>query len=360
MLKKILPWPLCLVLALSLMACGPQERASKPEDSLTLAATTYPVYLFTCEVTKGAEDIDVTLMINQSVSCLHDYTLSVQDMKVLEGADVVILNGAGLEDSMADALDAAHTQQIDCSKGIELLASNHDHDHDHSHGEEAEEAHAEEDHDHIEETHTDLEGEADSHIWMDPMRACQMIENLAHGLGELDPANAALYAANAQAAMEKVTAAYTGLQHQLDDLACKDLITFHDGFTYFAEAFGLTILRSIEEEAGSEASAKDVIEILEEMEIHRVPAIFTETNGSTATALVIQRENGTPIFSLDMLMSGGTESVGIETYIAGIRVKLADPDLFHCEEAILIVSAGGTNPEDSLAAMDLLIDGGLN
>lgn len=49
-----------------------------------------------------------------------------------------------------------------------------------------------------------------------------------------------------------------------------------------------------------------------------------------------------------------------ETYIAGIRVKLADPDLFHCEEAILIVSAGGTNPEDSLAAMDLLIDGGLN
>lgn len=326
MLKKILPLLLCL--ALTLAACGPQDSANKTEDSLTLAATTYPVYLFACEVTKGAVDTNVTLIINQSVSCLHDYTLSVQDMKVLEGADVVLLNGAGLENSMADALEASHTQQIDCSKGIELLASSHDHDHDHSHGKEAEEVHAGEDHDHIEETHaamethTDLEGEADPHIWMDPMRACQMIENLAHGLGELDPTNAALYEANAQAAMEKVTAAYTGLQHQLDDLDCKDLITFHDGFTYFAQAFGLTILRSIEEEAGSEASAKDVMEILEEMEIHHVPAIFTETNGSTATAQVIQRENGTPIFSLDMLMSGQTEGVGIDTYIAGITANV--------------------------------------
>ena len=338
MLKKFLPFLLCLALALSLTACSPRERAGKTEDSLTLAATTYPVYLFTREVTKGAENIHVTLMINQSVSCLHNYTLSVRDMKILDGADVVILNGAGLEDSMADALEAAQTRQIDCSAGIELLAASHDHDHDHgetadhdhedSHDDLEEAAvhqsdHPEEDHGHTEDEHSgEPEVESDPHIWMDPMRACQMLENLAHGLGELDPAHADLYETNAHAAGEKVAAAYRELQPLLADLSCRDLITFHDGFTYFAEAFDLTILRSIEEEAGSESSARDVIEILEEMEIHHIPAIFTETNGSTATAQVIHRENGVPLFSLDMLMSGETESVGIDTYLAGITANV--------------------------------------
>ena len=58
------------------------------------------------------------------------------------------------------------------------------------------------------------------------------------------------------------------------------------------------------------------------MELHHIPAIFTETNGSTATAQVIHRENGVPLFSLDMLMSGETESVGIDTYLAGITANV--------------------------------------
>lgn len=316
MLKKFLPFLLCLALALSLTACGPRESAHRPEDGLTLAAVTYPVYLFAREITQGAENVEVTLIINQSVSCIHDYTLSVRDMKILDGADVVLLNGAGLEESMADALEAAHTQQIDCSAGIELLASSHDHDHDHDH---EDEDHSQEDPDH---DHEEEEGEPDPHIWLDPLRACQMLENLARGLGEVDPSHAALYQANAQTAVEKVAAAYRDLKPQLADLACRDLITFHDGFTYFADAFDLTILRSIEEEAGSEASARDVIEIVEELELHHIPAIFTEVNGSTATAQVIHRETGVPVYSLNLLMSGETGAVGIDTYLAGITANV--------------------------------------
>lgn len=332
MLKRSLSLLAALALGLGLGGCAPQAHSQREsDDTLTLAAVTYPVYLFAQELTRGAEGVEVTLIINQSVSCVHDYTLSVQDMKVLDGADVVLLNGAGLEDSMASALEAAHTPQIDCSAGIELLASSHDHDHDHGH-EDADEDnhdHAQEDHDHESEAdhdHTDAdghdhEGEADPHIWMDPLRACQMMENLAQGLADLDPANAALYEANAQAAVEAVTAAYEALLPLVEDLACRDLITFHDGFPYFAEAFDLTILRSIEEEAGSEASAKDVIEIVEELEFHHIPAIFTEVNGATATAQLIQRETGVAVYPLTMLMSGETDNVGIDTYIDGITAN---------------------------------------
>ena len=301
MLKKLLP--LVLALVLTLTACGPAPQEANQDTDFNLVTTTYPVYLMAREVTRDVEGITVTCMINQGIGCLHDYTLSIHDMKILDSADLLALNGAGLEDSMADAIAAAGCPQIDCSQGIDLLEACHEHDHAHGE-EEAEEA--EDGHHH----------EHDNHIWMDPIRAGQMVHNLAEGLAQADPANAQTYRANAQAAQVLLTQAREEIADALADLSCRDLITFHDGFAYFAESFNLTILRSIEEESGSEASAHEVVEILEEIEHHALPAIFTEVNGGTATAEMIQRECGIPIYALDMMMSGPTEGeVGIQTYL---------------------------------------------
>ncbi|MBQ9852940.1 MAG: zinc ABC transporter substrate-binding protein [Ruminiclostridium sp.] len=325
MLKKLLP--LVLALVLTLTACGPASQEVSEDETFTLVTTTYPVYLLAKEVTRDVEGITVTCMINQGIGCLHDYTLSIHDMKILDRADLLALSGAGLEESMADAIAAAGCPQIDCSAGIALLESTHEHDHDH--GEEAEEA---DDHDHEDEAEpeedahhhedaaeTDYDAhdhEHDNHIWMDPLRAGQMIQNLAEGLAQADPANARTYLANAAAAAELLAQAHGEISASLAELPCRDLITFHDGFAYFADTFGLTILRSMEEEAGSEASAHDVVEILEEIQIHALPAIFTEVNGGTATAEMIQRECGIPIYPLDMMMSGPTVDVnGIHTYL---------------------------------------------
>lgn len=324
MLKKLLPLALALVLILT--ACGPVPQESNQNTDFQLVTTTYPVYLLAREVTRDVEGVTVTCMINQGVGCLHDYTLSIHDMKILDSADLLALSGAGLEESMADAIAAAGCPQIDCSVGVALLESSHEHDHDH--GEEAKEAddhHHEEagpeedDHHHEGEVEIDYashDHEHDNHIWMDPIRAGQMILNLAEGLAQADPANAETYRANAQNALALLAQAQEEITGSLADLSCRELITFHDGFAYFADTFGLTILRSIEEEAGSEASAHDVVEILEEIEHHQLPAIFTEVNGGTATAEMIQRECGIPIYSLDMMMSGPTEGeVGIQTYL---------------------------------------------
>lgn len=53
---------------------------------------------------EGVEGVSVLRLETGAVSCLHDYTLTVGDMKKLEGADVVALNGAGMEEFMEDAL----------------------------------------------------------------------------------------------------------------------------------------------------------------------------------------------------------------------------------------------------------------
>ena len=76
MARKCLP--LLLALCLLLAACGPRQEAPQDDGTLDLVATTYPVYLFAAEVTRGAENVTLTLMIDQPISCLHDYTLTVR------------------------------------------------------------------------------------------------------------------------------------------------------------------------------------------------------------------------------------------------------------------------------------------
>lgn len=60
----------------------------------------------------------------------------------------------------------------------------------------------------------------------------QMLDNLAAGLRRFDPDHARLYETNCRLAQEQLKTAYPQMQAALQNLACRDLITFHDGFTY--------------------------------------------------------------------------------------------------------------------------------
>lgn len=292
---------------LLLSGCAGGEASGGEEaGTLHVLATTYPVYLFAGAVTEGVDGVEVSLLVNQPTSCLHDYTLTVTDMKAVAGADVVVLNGVGLEEFMADALAQSDAAVVDCSEGIGLLSAGGHGDHDH--------------HGHGEHGH---EEEYDPHIWMDPDRAAQMVENICSGLSDLDGAHAQAYQSNALSACASLAALKTELREltapgdPAGSLSCREFITFHDGFQYFAEAFGLDLVKSVEEEEGATASAAEIKEITALIRERRIPAIFTEVNGSDATAGAIGRETGVELGQLTMLMSG--EGSGLEVYLDGIR-----------------------------------------
>lgn len=286
----------CLLLGLLLLlpGCGAQNTI-QDDDVFSVSATTYPVYLLTQAVTEGAEGVEVTLVVDQEVSCLHNYTLTMQDMVRVEQADVLVLNGAGMEDFLSDVLAGRTT--IDASAGIKLLCpEEEDHSHEHDHG----------DHHH----------DQDPHLWMDPLKAAEMAENIAAGLAALDPEQGELYTANAGAIrleLEQFHGEMTALLGEGD----YDLVTFHDGFGYFAESFGLHLLAAVEEEEGSEASAKAIVEITHLVQEHHIPAVFTEVNGSDATAKVICRECGVETYPLSMCMSG--DGGGLDAYMSVIQ-----------------------------------------
>ncbi len=139
---------------------------------------------------------------------------------------------------------------------------------------------------------------------MDPSNAAAMVRTLGDAFADLDPENADTYQANAEAAAGRLMEWDGEVREILKDVPADGLITFHDGFQYFCRAYGLPLLAAIEEEAGSEASAREIVEISRLVREHSLPAVFTEVNGSDATARAISRETGCRVAALSMIMDG--------------------------------------------------------
>lgn len=270
---------LSLILALAFfLALLPGCREQNKAD---IAATTLPVYEFTLRLTDGT-GLGVSRLVTESVSCLHDYSLQVSQMQTIEAAKVVVISGGGLEGFLESALHGA-SAVIDASQGISLLCGE-GHDHEPQ----------EEDHHH----------EVDPHIWLSPENGKAMAKNICQGLSRQFPQYAQVFEKNLPGLLADLDALQAYGEAQLSSLSRRELITFHDGFAYFALAFDLTILEAVEEEAGSETSAAQLISLIGLVEGQQLPAIFTETNGSTASARIIAAETGCQLFALDMAMAG--------------------------------------------------------
>ena len=265
------------LLAALLAGCG------VPGEPARIAATTLPVYEFTSRLVEGT-GLTVTRLVTEEVSCLHDYSLNVKQVKAAEAAELIVLSGAGLEEFLDDLLLNAAT--IDASQGMELLCPEEEHDHDHDH------------------EHEGHHHEKDPHIWLSPVNAAIMARNICEGLTERYPEHTEVFSSNLDALTAELNALHAYGEEALSTLSCRELITFHDGFGYFADCFDLHILQAVEEESGSEASAKELIQLIEEVNHHALPAVFTEKSGSVSAASIIARETGCAQFTLDMAMAG--------------------------------------------------------
>ncbi len=287
---KQLSFLLALLLILSLCSCA------APIKTGGIAATTLPVYQFTEILCRGT-DLSVTRLVTESVSCLHDYSLKVTQVQAAESADLIVISGAGLEGFMEDLL--ADKPTVDASAGIHLLEGCHEEGHEGHHHEE------------------------DPHIWLSPENAMQMAENICNGLIAQYPAHRDTFQHNLQTLKTDLQALLAYGKAELSGLSCRKLITFHDGFSYFAQAFGLEILSAVEEESGAEASAKELITLIKLVQAHQLPAVFIEENGSASAANVIAAETGTQVFTLSMVMSGDDYFADMYRNIDTIKEALA-------------------------------------
>ncbi|MFT4039792.1 MAG: zinc ABC transporter substrate-binding protein [Thermomicrobiales bacterium] len=288
---------------LGLTALPGAARAQTPAasgDPLKVVATFSVLGDLTQAV--GGDAIQLTTLIGAGVDA-HTFDPAPADLATLEGADVIVENGFGFEPWLDNFLESTDFQgeRIVASDGVTPR-----------HVEEDEEGHEEEGEDHAEDERH--HGEDDPHIWHSVPNAILMVENIRDGLAAADPNRADVYAANAAAKIADLQALDAWVKAQVATLPedRRKLVTSHDTFGYFADAYGFeivgTALGSLSTEAG-DPSARQIAELVAQIQETGVPAIFAENVANPALMESIAAEAGValapPLYS-DALGAPGT------------------------------------------------------
>lgn len=274
-----------MALLLACFALTGCAAADQGEGETVIVTSFYPMYVFTQNVTRDIPGVSVVNMADQSVGCLHDYQLQTRDMVTLEGASALVINGGGMEQFMDKVISLREDLPvINAGEGIEMLCGE---EHEH----EGEAAHA----------HEEI---YNAHVWLDPKLAIAQVENIARGLSAADPGHAEAYQANAEAYAEKLRALDEEIAAQLAPYAGSGIITFHEAFTYFAEAYGLHVAGVISQDSGTEPSTREIAETCDLVLSLGVKALFVEPQYPTRSADTIARETGASVYTLDPVVTG--------------------------------------------------------
>lgn len=284
-----------LLLSFLLTACGTEPDTTKNSGKLTVVTSFYPVYLLAQAVIEGAEGVELKNMAQPQTGCLHDYELTISDMKLLEGADVLIINGGGMESFLEQAMERyPYLQIVDTSEGIALLEEEEHHHHE----EETAEEHA---------AHGDHGHEGNPHIWLSPARAAEQVEHISAALCELDAEEAEIFEKNASDFRAEAEA----LLEQAASIGIPDgehTAVFHEGFAYFAELFHMENVFSVFADEYQMPSAKELAEAAEEAEAHGIHFFLTADDTGRIYGETLAAEVDEEIVLLDPLTTAEEEN----------------------------------------------------
>lgn len=262
----------------------------------------------------------------------HVFQPSPRDAGAVAKADLVVMNGLGFEGWIERLLESAHYkgQQVVASSGIKVLKSgegaHNDEPHDKHKGHDEHDAHKGHDdhaehkaHDHGSHSEHDNHqehdnhkahdehkkhvkvdhhghdhGEWDPHAWHSIDNAVIYVRNIAEGLSKADPANKTDYQRNAKAYIAKLE---HEIEHLFEDIpeAQRKVITPHDAFGYFANAYHIDFIAPQGNSTESEAAAGDVAQIIRQIRAENIKAVFVENIADNRLIEQISRETGASI-----------------------------------------------------------------
>ena len=284
------------------------------EGRLRVVATTSIIGDVVIQV--GGKAIDLTVLIGPGQDA-HSYQPAARDLTAVANAHVIFINGWNLEEGLVDALETIgeNVAIVPISANIEPLTFGED-----EHDEEGKESEEEDEHGH---------SGADPHVWFNIHNVEQWVENVEHVLSELDPANADTYQANAASYATALAEleAYTTAQLNSIPEENRLLVTNHDSFSYFAEAYGFTVLGTVIPSISTvaEPSASDLVDLITEMEAHNVCTLFTETTVNDELAQTVASElNGCEMVQVLKLYTEavGSDDSDVDSYISLFRANV--------------------------------------
>ena len=269
-------WILSPILAVAfvLAGCG---TASAPADEATLSvvATTTQVGSIVEEI--GGDDVALSVLLQPGVEA-HDFEITPAAGAAIEGADLILRSGAGLELWLDEAITTigGADRVRDLSEGIELRMP------DQGDAHKSDEATA------------DREEGVDPHYWLAAPNAIRMVEKTRDALAEAAPEAADAIGERAAVLIGRIEAADAAIRVLLDEIPQNRrlIVTDHDALGYFIDEYGLTFGGSVfpSLDVTAEPSARDIEELVATIREHDIRAIFTESAVNPALAEAVAAE----------------------------------------------------------------------
>ena len=251
---------------------------------IKILASFLPLYCFTANVAGDAAQVNALLPPNTSP---HDFQISVKTRQRIEAADLIVLNGLGLDSWVEPALkDRQRLVRVSSGFSSELIRSS---------------------------------GAINPHIWLDPLLARHCVTNIAEALSDLDTTHAETYRQNATRYIARLQALDHDLRDGLAPFKDQPIVTFHDSFSYFARRYGLRVVGVIEEVPDLAPSARTLARLYAKIRETKPKCIFTEPQFPSGLAKTISQDLHVPVAALNTLEIG---SFTPDAYESGMRENL--------------------------------------
>lgn len=279
------------VLAALLLAL-PAAAAERAAPRRLLAAT-FPVFQIVRQVVRDVPGIQLELLFPAEAGCPHDRALTPRDMRKLAEADILAINGLGLE-AFADQDLARLNPRLavaDAAEGAQDLLPD---------GE---------------------TGRFNPHLFASPRRAAGMSLTLGNRLAQLDPDHADLYRKNAAAYAQRLNRLADAFAELGGRLANRRIVTGHNVFDYLARDMGLEVSAVLQAGENRQPAAADLLRLIRLIREQQVGAVFSEPGHAETLARTVAREAGIPAARLDPV-AGGPADAPPDYYETVMRANL--------------------------------------
>ena len=273
------------------------NKTEVARDDILVMTSCNPIYIATSNVVGDIDGVTVENLSQPTTGCLHDYTLTTEDMKNLAACDVLVVNGGGMEGYLDDVIAAyPNLAIIDTFEAVEDTYpiikeedEESEEDEDHIHSETSEEHH----HD----------SEFNSHIWMSEEIFAGQVTAIADGLAQIDANHAKEYKANALT-FNDTLGKYIDKAGVDQLLGGKNVAILHEAFAYTAQSLGANIVATMDLDEERQVSAGEVSTFIDEIVNNDVKVVFAEYDYGSAMGKLIEEQTDAKVVYLETLVHG--------------------------------------------------------